>query len=154
MRIAPSYRASSPSVILLVDDNQDGVVARQSVLEELGYNVVSACSGADALTHVEQQKFDLIITDYKMRPMDGLELISNLRKGEFQNPIVLLTGFADSLGLREDSTGANVVIQKSANEVMQLVRSIKRLLATPRKPAASQRTTKALARKRASAGDA
>jgi len=154
MRIAPSYRASSPSLILLVDDNQDGVVARQSVLEELGYNVVSACSGADALARVEQQQFDLIITDYKMRPMDGLELIAHLRNGEFRNPIILLTGFAESLGLREDSTGATAVIQKSANEVTHLVRSIKRLLATPRKPAASQRTTKPLVRKRASAGDA
>ena len=154
MRIAPSYRASSPALILLVDDNQDGVVARRSVLEELGYTVVPACSGPDALLRVEQQEFDLIITDYKMIPMDGLELISNLRKREFQNPIILLSGFADSLGLREESTGANVVIQKSANEITQLVRSTKRLLTAPRKPAGSQRTAKTLARKRAAAGDA
>jgi len=154
MRIAPSYRASSPALILLVDDNQDGVVARRSVLEELGYTVVPACSGPDALLRVEQQEFDLIITDYKMMPMDGLELISNLRKREFQNPIILLSGFADSLGLREESTGANVVIQKSANEITQLVRSTKRLLTAPRKPAGSQRTAKTLARKRAAAGDA
>lgn len=151
MRIAPSYRASSPALILLVDDNQDGVVARRSVLEELGYTVVPACSGPDALLRVEQQEFDLIITDYKMMPMDGLELIAHLRQRSFEKPIILLSGFADSLGLREDSTGANAVIQKSANEIMQLVRSTKRLLATPRKPAGSQRTAKPLARKRAAA---
>ena len=153
MRIAPSYRASAPALILLVDDNQDGVVARRSVLEELGYTVVPACSGPDALMCVEQQQFDLIITDFKMKPMDGLELISSLRKREFQNPIILLSGFADSLGLREESTGANVVIQKSANEITQLVRSTKRLLTAPRKPAGSQRTAKTVARKRAAAGD-
>ena len=142
MRIAPSYRASSPALILLVDDNHDGVVARRSVLEELGYRVVPACSGPDALMYVEQQEFDLIITDYKMVPMDGLELISHLRKNEFQKPIILLSGFADSLGLREELTGANVVIQKSANEITQLVRSTKRLLTAPKKPAGSQRTAK------------
>jgi CheY-like chemotaxis protein len=142
MRIAPSYRAPSPALILLVDDNHDGVVARRSVLEELGYSVVPASSGPDALKHVEQQEFDLIITDYKMEPMDGLELISHLRKHEFQKPIILLSGFADSLGLREELTGANVVIQKSANEITQLVRSTKRLLTAPKKPAASQRTAK------------
>jgi CheY-like chemotaxis protein len=142
MRIAPSYRASSPALILLVDDNHDGVVARRSVLEELGYRVVPACSGPDALMHVEQQEFDLIITDYKMVPMDGLQLISHLRKNEFQKPIILLSGFADSLGLREELTGANVVIQKSANEITQLVRSTKRLLTAPKKPAGSQRTAK------------
>lgn len=153
MRIAPSYRASSPALILLVDDNQDGVVARRSVLEELGYTVVPACSGPDALQLTEQQEFDLIITDYKMDPMDGLELIAHLRQRSFQKPIILLSGFADSLGLREESTGANVVIQKSANEITQLVRSTKRLLTTPRKPAGSQRAAKA-AVKRASAGSA
>lgn len=153
MRIAPSYRASSPALILLVDDNQDGVVARRSVLEELGYKVVPACSGPEALLQIEQQEFDLVITDYKMVPMDGLELISNLRKREFHKPIILLSGFADSLGLREDSTGANAVIQKSANEIMQLVRSTKRLLATPKKPAGSQRSAKSVATKRASAGN-
>jgi len=142
MRIAPSYRASSPALILLVDDNHDGVVARRSVLEELGYRVVPACSGPDALMHVEQQEFDLIITDYKMVPMDGLQLISHLRKNEFQKPIILLSGFADSLGLREELTGANVVIQKSANEITQLVRSTKRLLTAPKKPAGSQRIAK------------
>ncbi len=146
MRIAPSYRAQSPALILLVDDNQDGIVARRSVLEELGYNVVPACSGLDALLHVEQQSFDLIITDYKMMPMDGLELISNLRQRDFRKPIILLSGFADSLGLREETTGANAVIQKSANEILQLVRSTKRLLKTPKKPMASQRSTKTVER--------
>jgi CheY-like chemotaxis protein len=149
MRIAPSYRASSPALILLVDDNEDGVVARRSVLEELGYRVVPACSGPDALQRVEQQEFDLIITDYKMEPMDGLELIAHLRKSQFQKPIILLSGFADSLGLREELTGANAVIQKSANEITHLVRSTKRLLTAPKKPAASQRPVKAAVRKRA-----
>ncbi|MBV9157963.1 MAG: response regulator, partial [Acidobacteriaceae bacterium] len=56
-------------MILLVDDNQDGTVARRSVLEELGYNVISASCGLDALQQVQNQNFDLIITDYKMAPV-------------------------------------------------------------------------------------
>ena len=125
---------------MLVDDNRDGIIARRSVLEELGYSVVSAGCGLDALRTVEQQAFDLIITDYKMSPMDGRELISKLRERSFQNPIILLTGFAESLGLNPESTGADVVIQKSANEVSSLVRHTKRLLQTPKKPVRSHDT--------------
>ncbi len=137
MRSAPSARAQNSGTILLVDDNRDGVMARRSVLEELGYKVVSAGCGLDALQSFEQQTFDLIITDFKMSPMDGLELIANLRERNFRNPIILLTGFADSIGLRTENTGADVVIQKSANEVASLVRHTKRLLHLPKKPVRS-----------------
>jgi CheY-like chemotaxis protein len=133
MRSAPSSRAQHSGTILLVDDNRDGVIARRSLLEELGYKVVSAGSGPDALQAVERQNFDLIITDYKMSPMNGLQLIESLRKANFRNPIILLTGFAESLGLRTESTGADVVIQKSANEVATLLRHTNRLLQPPAK---------------------
>lgn len=138
MRSAPSYRAETPAVILLVDDNCDGVLARRALLEELGYKVISACCGSDALTFVEREHIDLIITDYRMAPVDGVEMITQLRQRNFCNPIILLTGFAESLGLGPENTGANVVVQKSANEVANLLRHTKRLLSPPRKPARSQ----------------
>jgi CheY-like chemotaxis protein len=137
MRTAPSQRARTPALILLVDDNLDGVVARRSVLEEVGYNVVSAGSGYEALQSVEQQKFDLVITDYKMSPMNGLEFIATLRQRGFRIPIILLSGFAESLGFRQETSGADAVIQKSANEIAQLLRCTKRLLMPPKKPAGS-----------------
>ncbi len=131
-------RASNSAKILLVDDNRDGVEARRSLLRELGYAVVSANCGMEALKSAAEQNFDLIITDFKMEPMDGLQLITKLREQQFRNPIILLTGFAESLGLNAEDTGANVVIQKSANEVANLLRHTKRLLQLPRKPVRSQ----------------
>jgi CheY-like chemotaxis protein len=138
MRSAPSYRAEAPAVILLVDDNSDGVLARRSLLEELGYKVISAGCGSDALQLVERENFDLVITDYRMSPVNGVELIAQLRARNFRNPIILLTGFADSLGLGTENTGADVVVQKSANEVANLLRHTKRLLNPLKKPVRSQ----------------
>ena len=138
MRSALSPRASTQATILLVDDNADGIMARQSVLQELGYLVVPAGCGSEALKLAEKQSFDLIITDYRMSPVDGLELIRKLREAHFIKPIILLTGFADNLGLRPESTGADAVIQNSANEIVTLVRCAKRFLHAPRKPASSQ----------------
>ena len=149
MRSAPSNRAPGSASILLVDDNRDGILARRTVLEELGYKVVSAGCGSDALQKIEKQNFDLVITDFKMEPMNGLELIGKLRELSFLNPIILLTGFADSLGMKPDNTGADIVIQKSANEVATLVRHTKRLLHAPKKPARSQQAREKSARSRA-----
>ena len=143
MRSVSSLRACVPALILLVDDNRDGVMARRSVLEELGYRVVTAGCGSDALKSIEESSFDLVITDYRMSPIDGLELIAGLRSKEYRNPIILLTGFAESLGLRPENTGADVVIMKSANEVANLVRHTKRLL-NPKKPPGTQHDRRVL----------
>ena len=149
MRSALSNRVSSSACILLVDDNGDGILARRTVLEELGYKVVSAGCGSDALQKVEKQNFDLVITDFKMSPMNGLELIAKLRELSFLKPIILLTGFAESLGLKPETTGADVVIQKSANEVATLVRHTKRLVQAPKKPARSHQSRDKAVRSRA-----
>ena len=133
MRSAPSHRSPIPALILLVDDNQDGVIARRSVLEELGYQVISAGCGRDALQALEEHDVDLVITDYKMSPIDGLEFIDTVRERGYQKPIILLSGFAESLGFRRDTSGADAVIQKSANEISQLVRCTKRLLTAPKR---------------------
>jgi CheY-like chemotaxis protein len=78
--------------------------------------------------------------------MDGLELIGRLRKQTPDIPIVLISGFVDTLGLNEATTGADSVIQKSANEVTHLVRAVNRLLRkkASKKPATGDaRTLKA-----------
>ena len=128
--------------ILLVDDNVSGSTARKTVLEELGHKIHVASSGADALEQFSQHKFDLVVTDYKMPRMDGLELIARLRKQQPEIRIVLVSGFVDALGLNEATTGADGVIQKSANEVTHLVRAVNRLLRR-KKPAAGAGGAKA-----------
>ena len=130
---------SSQSKILLVDDNKLGAMARKAVLEELGYLVATAGTGQEALSRCAEQGFDLVVTDYRMPRMNGGELICALRERFPLMPIILLSGFADSMGLDEKSTGANMVIQKNANEVAQLVRAVRRLLRErpQRRPATS-----------------
>jgi CheY-like chemotaxis protein len=134
-----SRNRSQEHAILLVDDNSDGCEARRTVLEQLGYRVLSASSGPIALEFVSEQPFDLIITDYKMAPMDGLELIRILRHQHFDKPIVLLTGFAEMLGLDKERTGADVILKKSANEIRDLVRCAKHLLSRPKKGPGKQK---------------
>ena len=133
--------SQSPSTvrILLVDNNSNGLKARKAVLEEHGYEITIA-DGEHALERFSQQKFDLVITGRRMAPADGLELICGLRKAAPHVPIILISGYANTLGLTEENTGADAVIQKCANEVNHLVRTVARLLRPKptRKPPSSE----------------
>jgi CheY-like chemotaxis protein len=136
----PSGEDSPHAMILLVDDNLCGLKARKSVLEEHGHRVVMSCGGEDALERFGREKFDLVVTDYKMPGMDGVELISRLRQLRPALPIILLSGFADTLGLTPETTSADAVIQKSAHEVAHLVRAVAKIAQQRfvRKPPAPQ----------------
>ncbi|HEV2444789.1 MAG TPA: response regulator [Candidatus Sulfopaludibacter sp.] len=125
--------------ILLVDDNQDGLIVRKSLLEELGYRVQLARNGEEGLKLYQDSTFDVVVTDYRMPRMDGVELIGRIRKHNPNARIILLSGFVEPLGLTEENTGADAVIAKSSNEPLHLVRWVKRLLnrATSRKPPAA-----------------
>jgi CheY-like chemotaxis protein len=63
-----------------------------------------------------------------MPNMDGVELITRMRQLRSDLPIILLSGFVEPLGLTEQSTGADIVLSKSAGEVGFLIRSVRRLL--------------------------
>ncbi len=91
-------------------------------------------------------KFDLLVTDFKMPKMNGIELIRRIRPLQPALAIILLSGFVDALGLDEKSTGADVVINKGAHEIPHLLRSVTRLLSRQpaKKPPASQKDAKAL----------
>jgi CheY-like chemotaxis protein len=114
--------------ILIVDDNSLGLAARRSVLEELGHKVITTSLPHEALELCGKQRFDVVVTDYKMPKMNGVEFISRLRKQHPSMLVILISGFTDTLGLTESNTGADVVLQKSAHEVTQLIRAVNRLL--------------------------
>jgi CheY-like chemotaxis protein len=149
MPISPSQNASAQ--ILLVDDNFLGSAARRSVLEELGHRVITSGTAAEGLELCGKHRFDIVVTDYKMPKMNGVEFIVRLRKLHPTTGVILISGFADTLGLDEASTGADIVLQKSNNEVPQLIRAVNRLLRKQqqpsRKPAASQPASKTEKRK-------
>src|SRR5579864_6184854 len=136
----PPASTHDGATILLVDDNPHGLVARRTVLQELGYVIHTGASGAEALDLLNRHKVDLVITDFRMPNMDGVELIARMRQLRGDMPIILLSGFVEPLGLTEERTGADIVLSKSAGEVGFLIRSVRRLLnrQPPRKPADSE----------------
>jgi CheY-like chemotaxis protein len=126
--------------ILLIDDTRNGRLVRSALLKEIGCDVEMAPSGEEGLALFQVDRFDVVITAYRMPGMDGLEVIARIRQVDPQARIILLSKLAEPLGLNEENTGADAVIAKSFNEVSQLPRAVKRLLnRAVRKPIRSQR---------------
>jgi CheY-like chemotaxis protein len=68
--------------ILLVDDEQDMLDIFTEILELMDYRVLGAHDGQEALALARQQPPDLVVTDWMMPRMTGLELVHRLRREE------------------------------------------------------------------------
>lgn len=127
--------------ILLADDNSRGNIARKTLLEEQGYEVETAANGEEAWDMFLRTPFDLVVTDFKMPKMNGLELVAKIRAQNCGTAIVLLSGFVRLLGLDEKNTGADVVLDKCHKEEEHLVRTVRQLLnGKPRRKSVASQT--------------
>lgn len=79
--------------VLVVDDEIHIVHVVAIKLRNNGYEVISADNGAEALELALKDKPDIIVTDYQMPVMTGLELVDNLRRHEEtkDTPVIMLT---------------------------------------------------------------
>ena len=137
--------------VLIVEDDPTHGKAMQEAFERAGYNVTLCTSSTWGLQTAQRQEFHCLVVDCMLPKMNGVELIGRLRKLHPATAVILISGFTDTLGLDEANTGADVVLQKSNNEVPQLIRAVNRLLrkqqAPPKKAAGSQAGSKAERRK-------
>ena len=94
-----NHAQTEPLNILLVDDLPEKLVVYQSILEELGQNLIMARSGEEALKLVLQHEFAVILLDVNMPGMDGFETATFIRnrKKSASTPIIFLTAFTDEV---------------------------------------------------------
>ena len=90
--------------VLLVDDEEIVRQGTMALLVELGHDVTQAESGAEALGLLRNAPFDILVTDYLMPGMSGLDLAREARHLRHDLPILMISGFADLSG-----DGANTV---------------------------------------------
>lgn len=81
--------------ILVVDDEEDVRETLSEMIKELGYQVVVAENGKEALERIKTEKVDLIITDLSMPKMNGLELIVTSKRINPNIPIGVISAFGN-----------------------------------------------------------
>lgn len=116
--------------ILFVDDEDMLVELNEQRLSQLGYNIVGTTRSAEALRifRDEPDRFHLVITDYTMPDMNGLDLAKKLLKVRADIPIILCTGYNDDVSPEKvKKAGIREFLLKPQSK-QELDRAIRRIL--------------------------
>lgn len=102
--------------ILIIDDEQlNRVVLRQTLIKE-GYIMIEAEDGEKGLQLIASESPDLVLTDFRMPGLNGLEVLEQAHKINPRIPVILLTAFGDvALTIKSIQVGAFDYIEKPFN---------------------------------------
>ncbi|MCF6179280.1 MAG: response regulator [Geopsychrobacter sp.] len=116
--------------LLLVDDDQLGADMLESLLSDMGYQVITERDGYAAWNRFEQQPddFDLLITDMTMPGMTGAELAERVLRVKPQLPIILCTGFSDRINRQQAYQAGIKAFATKPLSLAELTKLIRQLL--------------------------
>jgi DNA-binding NtrC family response regulator len=80
--------------ILIVDDERIAVKNLEHILKKEGYTVAGTGSSSNALKLLEEQQFDVVLTDLRMEKVDGLQILKKCRELQPDAEVIMITGYA------------------------------------------------------------
>ena len=95
VELTPTLHDSPTAVV--VDDDLDTQEFLRAVLEMRGMQVISVSDGFDALLVIERYRPQVVLTDILMPNMNGLDLITRIKQAHPDTPVIVFSGFRDSL---------------------------------------------------------
>jgi DNA-binding NtrC family response regulator len=87
--------------ILVVDDDLGARKALRRILSQDGYAVRTVGSGAEAIAAMAREPFQVVMTDLLMEPMNGLEVLSRIKKIDADTEVIMMTGYGSVDGAVE-----------------------------------------------------
>lgn len=103
--------------IISIDDNKTNLLIIESYAKLLSLKIDSFTEPKEALISIESCEYDLVIVDYMMPDIDGLEFIKRFREKNIDTPIIMLTAVGDDMQLQIKALeyGANDFLSKPIN---------------------------------------
>jgi YesN/AraC family two-component response regulator len=83
--------------LLVVDDEDIIREGMRRILTGEGYHVETSASGRLAIEKIQEQDFDVVITDLKMPGMDGIEVLKTIKILQPEVPVIMITGYLRSI---------------------------------------------------------
>lgn len=114
------------SKILAIDDDSIIRTLLSNSLSKAGYAVITAADGESGLKKAATEKPDIVITDYQMPGLSGLDVLNELKKTQPGTPVILLTAHGDvALTIKSIQLGAYDFIEKpiQMQEVLEIIRN-------------------------------
>ena len=116
----------SPAAILCVDDEEAALSLRRRVLEKAGYRVFTALTGREGIEIFRYQPIDVVILDYWMADMDGLDVAAVLKGINTKTPIIMLSGY---IAILDEALGkVDLWLRKGEIDPEQLLIAVVHLL--------------------------
>ena len=124
--VLKSEGAGQPTVLVVDDDAQLQTVFKQ-FLKKAGFGRIVVGTGAEAISCVERQRFDLVFLDLQLPDISGDEVYRRIKEMQPDLPVVIITGYPDSeMMSRILRNGAVMMIQKPI-DFSQLNSTVKQL---------------------------
>jgi len=101
--------------VLVIDDNNDLRIVVSKLLSRLGYEVSSADSGENGLSIFLENQFDIVLSDYEMPGIDGVDFACSIKKCSPGTPVVIMTGAGKHTVFSRKSTAVDEVLSKPFN---------------------------------------
>jgi DNA-binding NtrC family response regulator len=117
-----------PKRILVVDDEQNFLELVMRILSKRGFDVKTALNGDDALKLLEQQSFDLALLDIKMGPMNGIQLLEEIKERQPLIKAIMMTAYpTNETRVQAMERGASAYLTKPV-ELDALIEAMNSLL--------------------------
>lgn len=114
------------SSVLIVDDLLSIHEMLEAVIQPTGFNTAFATDGEKALVRYKEEKFDLVLADIDMKPMDGITLLKQLKQYDPSAVVVIMTAYASTeSAIQALKYGAFDYLQKPFR-VTELIETLKR----------------------------
>ena len=106
--------------IVSIDDNENNLFLVEAICNEIALNVTSFSDSLEALMYVLKNPVDLLIIDYMMPNLNGLEFIKEFRLTNDKTPIVMITAAGDNENIHKEAfeAGVNDFLSKPVNSVL------------------------------------
>jgi CheY-like chemotaxis protein len=111
--------------ILCIDDEGPALMLRRRVLENAGYRVLTALTGKEGIEMFRQHRVDVVIVDYWMADLNGLEVAAQLKRLNRKTPIIMLSGYASILD--EGLGKVDLWLRKGEGDPEQLLLAVAQL---------------------------
>lgn len=130
--------------ILIIDDDESLVHFLSRFFKRKGYAVTACLRGRDALEEISRHTFDLILLDYKMPELNGLDMLAKIKSIEVKTPVILMTAYGTTdLAIETMKLGAYDYLIKPfdrkdlthiVNEALLVNRQMKEIVRFPTDP--------------------
>jgi len=115
--------------ILIVDDDEAELEAMSDALSVQGYKIISKSSGEEALNMMQEQPFDVILTDLRMPDVDGMEILRAARGMDSHSQVIMITAYGSvDKAVEAMRAGAADFIEKPFKSLAELREKVRKAI--------------------------